>query len=84
MSTLSTSAIESRKRTFEDEIEDDMDALFDEMESSDAAVVHGRTIAKPKASLRRAATNGLAIRANEGDFDDAPFLAPMDLDDEGS
>ncbi|KAK5128809.1 hypothetical protein LTR85_000142 [Meristemomyces frigidus] len=80
MSTSSVGGRASKKRTYEEEIEDDMDAFFDEADVADTAPTR-RVIARPKASLKRAATEPGIVIMDAGDFDDAPFLAPMDLDE---
>lgn len=80
-SLSSSRAGESKKRTFEEEIEEDMDAFFDEVEDEKMGAGR-RPIAKPKVGLRRAATDGVLVAGvADGDFDEAAFLAPMDVDD---
>lgn len=69
----------SRKRTYEEDIEDDMDAFFDEVDVAETAS-ESRVIAKPKSTLRQAITEPEIVIMDGGDFDDAPFLAPMDVD----
>jgi len=69
----------SRKRTYEEETEDEMDAFFDEVDVVNA-VPSTRVIAEPKASLRKAATEPGMVVSNPGDFDEATFLAPMEID----
>jgi hypothetical protein len=71
-----------RKRTFEEEMEDDMDAFFNEEEDDLGSVPAGRTIAKPRSSVRRAVSDGIMLDGGGGDFEDAAFLAPMDVDDD--
>lgn len=79
MSTSSsTVAGANKKRCYEEEIEGDMDAYFDEVEADDERVT-ARVIAKPRLGLRKGFTD--AVLAAEGeDFEDANFLAPMDVD----
>ncbi|EMC92202.1 hypothetical protein BAUCODRAFT_38223 [Baudoinia panamericana UAMH 10762] len=79
----STSAPETngtKKRTFEDEMEDDLDELFDEMDAAGPSSSI-RRLAKPKATLRRAATDGVLLDVGHEDFEEAAFLAPMDVDE---
>lgn len=90
MSTRPAALGASRKRTYEEEIEEDLDAYFDD-EWEGAGVVATddvravRPMARMKQSLQKAATDGLAsvnvVRAD--DFDEAAFLVPpegMDMD----
>ena len=77
MWTPATQERGGRKRSYEEETEDDLDAFFDDVDSTDADGTT-RVIAKPKTSLRRA-TMGQGF--GTGDFDDALFLAPMDMDE---
>ena len=77
--SLSSDTSANKKRTYEDDIEDDMDDLFENVETE----VTERRIAKLKSSHRRMAEGGAAVRAVAAgfDFEDAGFLAPMDVDD---
>jgi hypothetical protein len=72
----------SRKRTYEDEVEDDMDALFEGMHSQDEVLTHSsvlpRLIATPRTS-RKPALSGQAAMMTSGDFDEASFLTPMEV-----
>ena len=70
----------NKKRTFDEEMEEELDALFDDMEAADSAPTT-RIIAKPKSSLRRAATDSMLSSEDDNDFEEAGFLAPMDVDD---
>ncbi|KAK4542668.1 hypothetical protein LTR36_006240 [Oleoguttula mirabilis] len=70
----------SKKRTYEEEIEEDIDAFFDEVDNP-ATTRKTRVMVKAKASLRRAATAPGIGTVDAGDFDDASFLAPMDVDE---
>jgi hypothetical protein len=70
----------NKKRTYEEEMEEEMDAFFDEAEIIDP-VPAGRTFAKPKASMRRAVSDGVMLESGGSDFEDAAFLAPMDVDE---
>lgn len=72
----------TKKRSYDEEIEDDMDALFDELDAAEMHDAGPRRIAKPKRNLRRAVTVGGEVgMLNPDDFDEAEFLAPMDLCD---
>ncbi|KAK1065746.1 hypothetical protein LTR33_011756 [Friedmanniomyces endolithicus] len=79
-SLVSPGGVPSKKRTFEEEMEDDLDVYFDEIDAVDSAMAV-RVIAKPKASLRRAATDEHMQAPDGQDFDDAVFLAPIELDE---
>ncbi|KAF1819877.1 uncharacterized protein K489DRAFT_373103 [Dissoconium aciculare CBS 342.82] len=74
----------NRKRTYEDEVEDGMDALFEDMHAPD--IIHhqmpgvSRPIAKPR-NLRKTAISDQPAVINPGDFDEAPFLTPMEVVD---
>ncbi|KAI7564490.1 hypothetical protein KC317_g7024 [Hortaea werneckii] len=75
---------ESKKRTFEEEMEEEMDAYFDggtgEAAEMEQFGVVGRKIAKPRGAVGRKGGNGSG--GVEGDFEEASFLAPMDVDEE--
>ena len=77
-STQRTMAAESgvKKRLYEEEIEDDLDVIFDDVDFADAEPTM-RVIAKPKTNLRQAVTGS---GRSASDFDEAQFLAPMDMD----
>ncbi|KAK5134525.1 hypothetical protein LTR08_006442 [Meristemomyces frigidus] len=66
-----------KKRSYEEETEDNLDAFFVDVAAAETQPTT-RLTAKPKASLRRGAKEH-AFGA--GDFDDATFLAPMDMDE---
>ncbi|KAI7232013.1 hypothetical protein KC330_g6134 [Hortaea werneckii] len=75
---------ESKKRTYDEEMEEEMDAYFEggaggaeEMGQVDVA---GRKIAKPRGAVGRKGGNGSG--GVDGDFGEASFLAPMDVDEE--
>lgn len=73
------------KRSYDDEAEDDMDAYFDEVAAEEQiAPVESRPIAKLKRSPRKGAmgtcSRPIFTSVIEGDFEDAPFLAPMETD----
>ncbi|KAK4902286.1 hypothetical protein LTR27_001189 [Elasticomyces elasticus] len=80
MSPTSSTIPPTKKRTFEEEIENDMDAFFDGVNQMDSAP-RPRAIARPKTSLRRAASDHVRIAVDGEDFDEAPFLV-MDVDAE--
>ena len=80
----------SRKRTYEEEIEEDLDAYFDddEWEEPEAVTTNDmravRPMARMKASLQKAVTDGGVSVVRGDDFDEAAFLVPpdgMDTDD---
>ena len=72
----------SRKRTYEDEIEEEMDAFFDDPEIVESVTPNmprtARPMAKAKAPLRKVATVGVPGVVGVDDFDDAAFLVPRD------
>jgi hypothetical protein len=81
----------SRKRTYEEETEEEIDAFFDEVEVQNAAeaveqqmVRDDRPIArmKGKSNLPDKGRSAGAVRVvGEDDFEEAAFLAPMDVDE---
>ncbi|KXL50743.1 MAG: hypothetical protein FE78DRAFT_103185 [Acidomyces sp. 'richmondensis'] len=83
LSSSSLSAgICSKKRTFEEEIEEDMDICFEDIDALNQAMAH-RRMARPKASLRKPSADGyLVAGSSTGDFEDADaaFLAPIDVE----
>lgn len=88
VSTTSSASGSSRKRTHEEEIEDDLDAYFDvdvATEPAAASMPGGvRPMARMKPSLRKAGTDGMVRVVREDDFDEAAFLVPpdgMDMDE---
>lgn len=85
MSTYSGPYKAANKRSYDDEIEEDMDAYFDEVEAEEHPVpIEARRIAQPRRSPRKGAQGTGAVFQSssvvDGDFEDAPFLAPMDTD----
>ncbi|KAI7666827.1 hypothetical protein D0864_15370 [Hortaea werneckii] len=76
--------MESKKRTFDEEMEEEMDAYFEggagEAAEMERFGVAGRKIAKPRGAVARKGGNGSG--GVEGDFEEASFLAPMDVDEE--
>lgn len=76
----------SRKRTYEEEVEDDLDAYFDVIDSEPAPTTTQRTIAKMKQPTKQKSLDAtVRIADPEGnDFVDALFLAApdgMDVDE---
>jgi hypothetical protein len=81
----------SRKRMYEEEAEEEIDAFFDEVEAQNAAeaveqqmVRDDRPIArmKGKSNLPDKGRSAGAVRVvGEDDFEEAAFLAPMDVDE---
>jgi hypothetical protein len=74
----------SIKRSYEEDIEDDLDAYFDEVEAEEQmAPVAGRHIAKLKNSPQKQISGGIGVYTSTGrvagDFEEAPFLAPMEM-----
>lgn len=75
----------AKKRSYEDEVENDMDAFFEEANAADADADAGacldisRPIARIKGSAPRksAQTNVVRIFGTD-DFEEAAFLAPID------
>lgn len=79
-SGLSATAGPGKKRTYEEEVEDDLDSYFDEVDAM-AQGGEGRRIA-PLRGGQKPYLQGVGNTAvNVSDFDEAPFLAPMDLDE---
>lgn len=72
----------AKKRSYEEDVEDDMDAFFDEADAIDAAAGHGdtsRPIARMKGSASRKSVQNNVVRILDADdFEEAAFLAPMD------
>ena len=74
----------SNKRSYEEDIEEDLDAYFDEVQAEEqTAPVEGRRIAMLKNSPQKQANGGVDVYrpaggALAGDFEEAPFLAPME------
>lgn len=75
--------VKTNKRSYEEEIEDELDAYFSEVEEEDhETLIAKRAIAQPRNSMQKVpAGNGqVAIVGEDGDFEEAAFLAPMDVD----
>jgi len=78
--SLLTDTDANKKRTYEEEIEDDMDAYFDDVETMEMKVAP-RRIAKLKGSHGRTLAGAVLTMRDATDFEEAAFLAPMDVDD---
>ncbi|KAI7171612.1 hypothetical protein KC316_g10193 [Hortaea werneckii] len=78
------SQTESKKRTYDEEMEEEMDAYFEggtgEATEMGQAGVAGRKIAKPRGAVGK--KGGNVSGGVEGDFEEASFLAPMEVDEE--
>jgi hypothetical protein len=75
----------SNKRSYEEDIDDDLDAYFDEVEAEEQmAPVEGRRIARLKNSPHKQTVGDVHVHDSAGgvagDFEEAPFLAPMETD----
>ena len=75
---------ESKKRSYEDEAEEDMDAFFDQQEDDDMAMAQQSASARPIARLKGTTQkvpqqHGVRIFGSD-DFEEAPFLMPMDME----
>lgn len=83
-SAISPAPKATNKRSFDEEIEDDLDAYFDEVEAEEQKTpVVARRIAKLKNSPRKqivAPAGGVFTGGVEGDFEEAAFLVPMETD----
>ncbi|CZT20061.1 uncharacterized protein RCC_05918 [Ramularia collo-cygni] len=71
----------AKKRSYEDDVEDDMDAFFDQVAAGDAAA--HRDIARPIARLKgssptKTAQNSVVRILDVDDFEEAAFLAPIE------
>ncbi|KAI7365626.1 hypothetical protein KC354_g4749 [Hortaea werneckii] len=75
---------ESKKRTYDEEMEEEMDAYFEggagEAAEMGQVGVAGRKIAKPRGAVGK--KGGNVSGGAEGDFEEASFLAPMEVDEE--
>ena len=73
----------TNKRSYEDELEDELDAYFSEVEAEDHdTLVAKRAFVQPRNRAQKMVMGGgqVAIVGEDGDFEEAPFLAPMDID----
>ncbi|EME47147.1 hypothetical protein DOTSEDRAFT_69190 [Dothistroma septosporum NZE10] len=82
--TAARSSAEGKKRTYEDEAEDGMDAFFDEQEDECMAVTQRHAVVRPIARLKGTSwkvqqQHGVRIFGSD-DFEDAPFLMPMEME----
>ena len=77
--SLSPDTSANKKRTYEEDIEDDMDEYFEDVNTE----VTTRRIAKAKGWYRGVTGENMVKAARASvDFEEAGFLAPMDVDDE--
>ena len=72
------------KRSYEEDIEDDLDAYFEEVEAQEyIAPMEGRRIATLKTSPRKQINGGVGMFTSTSggaeDFEEAPFLAPLEM-----
>lgn len=69
----------TKKRSYDDDIEDELDAFFDEEEGRDLAMQTVRPMARPRGRGKAVSTESMPTM---GDFDDdeAAFLQPMEED----
>lgn len=70
-------AANNRKRTYEEEVEEDLDAYFDDIDAEPAGAPTQRPIAKMKQQSRNGGQDA-GVRRSVNDFEDAVFLAPQD------
>ncbi|KAF2726344.1 hypothetical protein K431DRAFT_280373 [Polychaeton citri CBS 116435] len=90
---LPASLVSNKKRTYEEETEEDIDAIFDAMDASDLdedpvnadsdSSLHLadtlRLIAKPRRNAKaHSSTSSTAMASDKIDFEEAPFLQPLD------
>ena len=71
-------AANSRKRTYEEEVEDDLDAYFDDIDAEPILPPTQRPIARMKQPGKKVVQNVAAQVASRDDFEDAIFLALED------
>lgn len=73
----------SNKRSYDEDIEDDLDAYFDEVEAEEQIAPEGRRIARLKNSPHKQVIGNVGVYTSSGgaaeDFEEAPFLAPMEM-----
>lgn len=85
-SSSAASSMNSRKRTYDDDAEDDMDAYFDDQEDGAVGVNPGsaqsfnRPMARAKGKTKSTSTTPSNVRGIDFDEEDAAFLQPMDVD----
>ncbi|KAK5166629.1 uncharacterized protein LTR77_008173 [Saxophila tyrrhenica] len=68
----------SRKRGYEEEAEEEMDAFFDEVEVAEAMEQQALPAGRPMANLKGTASGGAVRIVGGDDFEEAGFLAPLD------
>ena len=80
-----TAGLGTKKRGYDEEIEDELDAFFDEQEEVEHVLPAARVV-RPLARLRGkwkvGGSTEMRVGGVDGDFDDGDveFLAPMDVD----
>ncbi|KXT06589.1 hypothetical protein AC578_8561 [Pseudocercospora eumusae] len=73
-----SSSLSTKKRRYEDEAENDMDAFFDESEDAEAQEPDA---ARMKSRTRKNnGSNWVQIMNGNGDFEEAAFLMPMEVE----
>ncbi|KAF7195693.1 hypothetical protein HII31_03011 [Pseudocercospora fuligena] len=77
-----TSSLSTKKRAYEDEAENEMDAFFDESEDAVSQEPDApRPIARMRSRTRKNnSSNFVQIMNDNGDFEEAAFLMPMDVE----
>jgi len=80
MTSTADALASTKKRSYNEDIEDELDAFFDEEEEKDMMMQTTRPMARPRG--RGKATSTDMIQTLNGDFDDddAAFLQPMEED----
>jgi len=80
MTATANALASTKKRSYNEDIEDELDAFFDEEEGKDLMMQTTRPIARPRG--RGKVTSTEMIQTVNGDFDDedAAFLQPMEED----
>nr|POE85176.1 hypothetical protein CFP56_67334 [Quercus suber] len=69
----------SKKRGYEEDVEEDMDAIFDELEHDEDVEIQTRVIAQPRSLLKRSTAAGIpGQHLGQGDFEEASFLNPAE------
>ena len=80
-STGAGGVLGQRKRSYEEEIEDELDAFFDD-EDVDASASRTTLMERPKARMKTRGNGAVGLVRRDSDFDDTDcgFLEPMDMD----